>query len=90
MKAKIVYIDKWFFGFDKLGEIIYETGLMDKRRDVEFITTSSFKRIVDEDSTIYIYKNPEREDGLWACPGFFVEYGFVNRGVQIYNKNICV
>jgi aspartate carbamoyltransferase catalytic subunit len=70
MKAKIVYIDKWFFGFDKSGEIAYETGLMDKRRDVEFITTSSFKRIVDEDSTIYIIRIQKEKMGFGLVQDF--------------------
>ena len=89
MKAKIIYIDKWFFGFDENGEITYDEKKMDRRRDVALMTWNNYNRIINEDYTIYIYKNKDREDGLWRPieESSFRQYGYMNRVVEIKNNN---
>jgi len=87
MEAKIIYIDKHYFGLDKNGEITYDISKMDRKRDVALMTWNNYDRIIEEDYTIYIYKNPNREDGLWMPtePMAFIKYGFINRVVEIKN-----
>ncbi|MBK7362856.1 MAG: hypothetical protein IPJ01_11210 [Micavibrio sp.] len=84
MKAKIIYIDKHYFGFCKDGKITYDLALMDRKRDVALITNNNWERLLTEDYTIYLYKNPNRQDGLWVSQEF-VKYGFMNRAVEIKN-----
>ncbi len=87
MEAKIIYIDRHYFGIDKNGEVTYDIEKMDRRREVSLITWSSYDMLIREGYTIYIYKNPNREDGLWRpiCADSFLKHGFVNRGYEMKN-----
>ncbi len=87
MKSKIIYIYKHYFGFDKDGKVTYDDKEWDRKREVAFITNNNWERLLNEDYTIYVYKNPNSEDGLWMPTesSSFIKYGFMNRGFEIKN-----
>lgn len=97
-KSIIIELKQPQFNIETDGSITYDIK-SNRSKSVEFITDSSYALAMRSDCTLYLYKNPNTEDGLWPCfparsgISFGSEfsdstnnhYGMLHRGCIIFN-----
>jgi len=67
-KGRVIEIDNWYFGIDENNKITYNKADVFYGFDfyyTEYATLSQFKKLLMSGCTIFMYLNPDSDDGLW-------------------------